>query len=75
MSKDEDKSRQAANEQLLPCPFCGRTAVIRDHQFWELPKTYGVECSYCGAMSFQFFSAMGEAVAAWNTRKEADDDR
>ena len=65
------ESLKAANEQLMTCPFCGHSAVIREHRFYS-EKSYGVICSDCGAMSFQFFPTMGEAVAAWNTRV-ADD--
>lgn len=73
MSKDEDKSRQAANEQLRPCPFCGGKAHVNDHIYFEVPPTYGIVCGECGSMSRQFYDTMGEAVAAWNTRKEDSD--
>lgn len=61
------ESLKAANEQLMTCPFCGHSAVIREHRFYS-EKSYGVICSNCGATSFQFYPTMGEAVAAWNTR-------
>lgn len=68
---DIDKSRKAANEQLMPCPFCGERAHIIQHVFITCGETYGVKCDSCNAQGYQFYRTMGEAVAAWNTRKEA----
>lgn len=74
---DNDKSRKAANEQLMPCPFCGGKARVNDRTYlvtsecgrcFEAPPTYGIVCEECGAMSSQFYGTMGEAVAAWNNR-------
>lgn len=74
---NNDKSRKAANEQLMPCPFCGGKARVNDHIYlvtrecghcFETPPIYGIVCEECGAMSKQFYDTMGEAVAAWNDR-------
>lgn len=64
---DKDLSKKAANEQLMPCPFCGERAYIVQHHYITAGEAYGVRC-FCGAQSDQFFETMGEAVAAWNTR-------
>lgn len=79
---DNDKSRKAANEQLMPCPFCGGKARVFEHvlpvtRFLDFGRrrimtefVYGITCRECGAMSNQHYETMGEAVNAWNTRTE-----
>lgn len=72
---DNNKSRKVANEQLMPCPFCGERAYIIRHIFGDVTTaTFGVKCGFCYAQSDQYFDTMGEAVAAWNTRKEVKDE-
>lgn len=70
-----EKSRKAANEQLMPCPFCGGKAHVNDHIYFDIPPSYGIVCGGCGAMTKQFYDTMSEAVTAWNTRKEVNDER
>lgn len=65
---DNGKSRNAANEQLMPCPFCGERAYIVQHAFFTGDVTYGVVCDFCKGQGYQFFPTMGEAVDAWNNR-------
>ena len=50
---------------LLPCPFCGCEATIRDggnYSFWY------VGCQHCGADGFAEPTS-AEAAAAWNARQ------
>jgi hypothetical protein len=69
--------KDAATE-LLPCPFCGGSAVVE-----EIEKGTGPDvCFSCGCnsqsedccmgyQSFQTFSLRSDAIKAWNTRPAA----
>ena len=55
-----------AEEELLPCPFCGSKAeVVETHPVST--KSVFVRCQECGAF-VTAFSTRDEAVAAWNRR-------
>lgn len=55
-----------AKEELLPCPFCGRTPVMADNVETMRSLSYFVRCA-CGA---RFASALSMSAAAemWNRR-------
>lgn len=60
-------------DKLLPCPFCGWAAIMRE---WTSGMHYyRAECSNtegCDCHGLQHLT-LGEAIAAWNRR--ADDER
>lgn len=54
--------------ELLPCPFCGRKAVLEPRmllgrEFWR------VTCEYCFARTFHE-PEKEDAVEEWNRRSE-----
>jgi len=55
-------------EELKCCPFCGGEAHVHEHILHGLPRTFGIECDVCGAMTNGFYSYRAEAIAAWNRR-------
>ncbi len=51
---------------LLPCPFCGAAAELRD---WDWPYVrYQARCSECSAGPSSRLASREVAIAAWNTR-------
>ncbi len=71
---------KAAEELLLPCPFCGSAGEIGYGQYSPKEKDLWVQCANqycritvgwnCGCDSSDSgdFDTFAEAVAAWNTR-------
>ena len=59
---------------LKPCPFCGGTAYIDKHSFYNeqtkgfTDHNYGVFCGNCGAQTAQYYLTEKQAKGAWNTR-------
>ena len=61
--------------KLLPCPFCGREAIIREiephkHYFCKIPDYEGgtfIECSNCTCMISA--ETKEKAIKVWNNRK------
>jgi Lar family restriction alleviation protein len=51
--------------KLKPCPFCGGKD-IRFFKSW-------LRCEKCGCET-DFYSTVAEAIEAWNTRVEVQDD-
>lgn len=65
MTKEQIK---AYEEQLKPCPFCGKKPKVRD---LEKFKAFTVDCvnADCGANAFvKACSTLEEAIEAWNKR-------
>lgn len=67
-----------SNINLLPCPFCGGKAIVRDivecFGHGDYARVFYVKCSKCFIEGQQFCerdTAEPEAAAirAWNTRK------
>ena len=71
--------------KLLPCPFCGGKAEIREvdydpewHPTYNDPDSggdapvYVISCKSCEA-GIKYKYKESEAVQAWNTRKPIDD--
>ena len=62
--------------ELKPCPFCGGTAKIKTHSFFNSKEdcfadhSYGIRCSCCFAESYQFYTTEERAIEAWNRRAE-----
>ena len=62
--------------KLDPCPFCGETAKVITHSFYNertkgfTDKTYSVNCTGCKCETYEFYETEAEAVAAWNMRVE-----
>ena len=60
--------------ELKPCPFCGGTACVDKHSFYNArtkgfaDHTYGVFCGNCNAQTAQFYLTEKQAKGAWNTR-------
>jgi len=51
-------------DELKPCPFCGRKAVVMQERF-----DIAVTCIECGARSGNYDSEdEGAAIDAWNKR-------
>ena len=55
------------NEQLDTCPFCGKQAYLKDHDYGTSGERYYVFCSGCYAETFRYHT-VHEAVEAWNKR-------
>ena len=54
--------------ELKPCPFCGETPRIIEHEYTDVDNTYGIKCK-CGTQGFQFWETIDDAIEAWNRRK------
>lgn len=59
--------------ELLPCPFCGRPAKLREWPKFLGQKHFSVECTVdhsfqCPSGRHYLLKTADEAVAAWNTR-------
>jgi Lar family restriction alleviation protein len=56
--------------ELMPCPFCGGDAAIRDDKYFLEGVFYGCNTFECDGSSL--WEASGaEAIAAWNTRADS----
>lgn len=51
------------NEELEPCPFCGREAVIKRSS----DSRYYVMCGKCEAKTHKYIDK-SDAIEAWNRR-------
>lgn len=60
---------------LLPCPFCGGTAELRESadSFGEI--TYHVRCLDCDAATHRGFIMRHNAILRWNMRTPLPPDR
>lgn len=76
MTAEEIVMFDVDGEELLPCPFCGGTAVIflSGNGFTD-PKNpegtgelYSAQCVVCDAGSTGEYRSPREALKAWNTR-------
>ena len=57
--------------ELLPCPFCGGSAVLR-HEYTGCGFSY-IECEHCGLVSVKFAKSFDrssdeDAKIYWNRR-------
>ena len=52
--------------ELLPCPFCGKTAHLGHRDGGKYDKYFLVMCDFCYARTVGETDA--EAIAAWNNR-------
>ena len=55
----------SAEQDLLPCPFCGGEASIFPN--FTIKVAFVVECDECKSAS-AYFKTAAEAIAAWNRR-------
>jgi Lar family restriction alleviation protein len=59
-------------EKLLPCPFCGGEALMRERYINGIANTkhYRRECHHCKATFAHWFRSVKKADAAWNRRAD-----
>ena len=59
---------------LLPCPFCGGEALMRERYINGIANTkhYRRECHHCKATFANWYRSMKKADAAWNRRAGKD---
>ena len=59
-------------EELKPCPFCGRGAIILEQTFpWQKTKHYFVKCygGGCAVIPATLgYASKQKAIAVWNRR-------
>ena len=68
-NRHDHTTRSSAAEILLPCPFCGGTAVADGGQL--LPRAFynfGVHCGLCETNLGKNYESREFANAAWNRR-------
>lgn len=53
-------------KELLPCPFCGNEAHIREIH-GTIPKIYVAVCNY-GCCSSKGYTSIEDVIKHWNTR-------
>ena len=58
------KEEIAADESLLPCPFCGSRLTLTKYS-WDVE--YTISCTEC-SMALEGFNSLEEAVEACNKR-------
>jgi Lar family restriction alleviation protein len=58
------------SETLLPCPFCGGEALMRERYINGIAnrKHYRRECRHCKATFAHWFRSIKKANEAWNRR-------
>jgi Lar family restriction alleviation protein len=58
------------NEELLPCPFCGSSAIIIEIDGYRpsSPKTYRAFCTNDDGIASLEFDTEAEAIEWWNRR-------
>lgn len=54
---------------MLPCPFCGREAVVTEVSFEDGDVWYHPECLECDCGWQANYPTVKEAIAAWNNRR------
>lgn len=61
-----------ANDNLLPCPFCGGESLLRDRYINGVANTkhYIRECRHCKATFANWYRSIKKANEAWNRRAE-----
>ena len=63
------------NKKLKPCPFCGSDEVqISYEDTFSYDFRRGVYCSDCCGGMYPFYNSEAEAIEAWNTRAEIEDE-
>ena len=71
------KDKQARDEALKPCPFCGGDARIDNTHMtkcFDRPagRLYWAVCETCDDVCGNNSDSFKEAIAAWNTRAAQD---
>ena len=58
------------SKKLLPCPFCGGEALMRERYVAGVANTkhYRRECHHCKATFANWYRSMKKADEAWNRR-------
>lgn len=73
-AEDKNTNTNKATYKLLPCPFCGKEALLKTH--WKMEpgsnkasphKEHYVSCSRCFCRTPDYFTE-NYAVEAWNKR-------
>lgn len=61
-------------DKLLPCPFCGGEALMRERYIAGVANTknYRRECRHCKATFANWYRSMKKADEAWSRRKPAE---
>jgi Lar family restriction alleviation protein len=59
---------------LLPCPFCGGEALMRERYINGIANTkhYRRECRHCKATFAHWYRSMKKADEAWNRRVQPE---
>lgn len=57
------------NDRLLPCPFCGKDAMVVRNVL-DGSDAYHIECTGCLAEHARYMGSREAAIEAWNTRAE-----
>lgn len=53
--------------KLLPCPFCGKRAVMRNRVNKNGIEVFCIECKNCNSKS-DWYHDFSRAVNSWNSR-------
>ncbi len=70
MATEETVYIAVNGEELLPCPFCGGTAVIFMSGNDTTGRRFSVQCAVCGmGNSGVEYVSPEEALRAWNRRR------
>lgn len=59
-----------ANQDMLPCPFCGSEAYYRHIDAGADRKYYRVHCVKCDARIGHPYIGKEDALSTWNTRAD-----
>jgi hypothetical protein len=60
-----------SNRELLPCPFCGKDATLREDSWSSTAWLGGCIDPGCPGDDIVWGHTRDEAVATWNTRAES----